>query len=139
MRGMTSSSTVPCAASIHLLISSISILVASVSSVLHKLFAEKEKPELILGTMIMAFVDMYRAKVAVSSGEKANFAASCYNYRGREFRLRNASYDSRNISIKTLRKNLDSLNEADRKLKIRVTDEKIILEKLLVELLRSEQ
>lgn len=41
-------------------------------SVLHKLFAEKEKPELILGTMIMAFVDMYRAKVAVSSGEKAN-------------------------------------------------------------------
>ena len=83
----------------------------------------------------MAFVDMYRAKVAVSSGEKANFAASCYNYRGREFRLRNASYDSRNISIKTLRKNLDS----DRKLKIRVTDEKIILEKLLVELLRSEQ
>lgn len=108
-------------------------------SVLHKLFAEKEKPELILGTMIMAFVDMYRAKVAVSSGEKANFAASCYNYRGREFRLRNASYDSRNISIKTLRKNLDSLNEADRKLKIRVTDEKIILEKLLVELLRSEQ
>ena len=53
--------------------------------------------------------------------------------------LRNASYDSRNISIKTLRKNLDSLNEADRKLKIRVTDEKIILEKLLVELLRSEQ
>ena len=89
--------------------------------------------------MIMAFVDMYRAKVAVSSGEKANFAASCYNYRGREFRLRNASYDSRNISIKTLRKNLDSLNEADRKLKIRVNDEKIILEKLLVELLRSEQ
>ena len=52
---------------------------------------------------------------------------------------RYASYDSRNISIKTLRKNLDSLNEADRKLKIRVTDEKIILEKLLVELLRSEQ
>ncbi len=80
--------------------------------------------------MIMAFVDMYRAKVAVSSGdEKANFAASCYNYRGREFRLRNASYDSRNISIKTLRKNLDSLNEADKKLKIRVIDEKIILKK----------
>lgn len=107
-------------------------------AILQNLFSEKEKPELILGTLIMVYVDMYRAKLAVSAGEKSDYAAQFYNYRNREFRLRNAARDCRDLSISDLRKNLDVLNAADKKLKVRVTDEKIILEKLLVELLRSE-
>lgn len=107
-------------------------------AILEKLLADKEKPELILGTLIAAYVDMFRAKTALISGEKADFAAQFYNYKNKEFRLRNAARDSSALSIEQLCLCLDKLNSADQKLKTRVIDEKIIFEKLLIELLRSE-
>lgn len=107
-------------------------------AILEKLLADKEKPELILGTLIASYVDKYRAKISIAAGEKSDFAASCYNYKNKEFRLRNAARDCSKLSIGDLKNSLDKLNSADRKLKTRVIDEKIILEKLLIELLRSE-
>lgn len=106
-------------------------------AILEKLLDEKEKPELILGTLIAAYVDMYRAKTALEAGEKADFAAGIYNYKNKEFRLRNAARDCSKLSLSELCLCLDKLNSADQKLKTRVISEKIILEKLITELLRS--
>lgn len=107
-------------------------------NILEKLLSQKEKPELILGTLIAAYADMYRAKISLEEGEKADFLAQFYNYKNKEFRLRNAVRDSSGISLKELCLCLDKLNSADQKLKTRVIDEKIILEKLITELLRSK-
>lgn len=108
-------------------------------AVLEKLLADREKPELILGTLIAAYVDMYRAVVAREAGEKCDYPAKFFNYRGREFRLRYALRDAKGLSSEKICTALDRLNEADRRLKTRVTDERTILEKLLAELLTVDK
>lgn len=102
--------------------------------ILEKLLADKEKPELILGTLISTYVDMYRVKLSLEAGQTATYPAEHFNYRGREFRLRNAARDVRNMSVSTLRACLDDLNAADMALKSGIDDPKIVLEKLIVRL-----
>ena len=53
-------------------------------NILNDLLAQKEKPVVILGTLISAYVDMYRAQVALNSGESAEAAAQVFNYKRRE-------------------------------------------------------
>ena len=101
---------------------------------LQKLLSEKERPEMILGTLISAYVDMYRVKLALVAGEKAEYPAQFFNYKGREFRLRNAARDANTLSVEELRRCLDLLGTADRALKSGTSDEKTVLERLLVQL-----
>ncbi|MDE7124363.1 MAG: DNA polymerase III subunit delta, partial [Eubacterium sp.] len=58
-----------------------------------------------------------------------------YNYKGREFALRNAMRDCANLSVEQLRKSLDVLMEADNILKSTGTDKKLVLEETMVKLL----
>lgn len=102
--------------------------------ILHKLFDAKEKPEMILGTLVGAYVDMYRVKLSLSGGERAEYPAQFFNYKGKEFRLRNAARDAAKLDIRQLRGCLDVLNTADAALKSGVADPKITLERLLVQL-----
>lgn len=103
-------------------------------SILNKLLADKEKPEMILGALAGNFVDMYRAKVSVLSGKSADYMKNFYNYKNTEFRLRNAARDCSKLSLEQIKKCIQILSDADSRLKNRVTDERIILEKLLVEI-----
>ena len=103
-------------------------------ALLQKLLSEKERPEMILGTLISAYVDMYRVKLALVAGEKAEYPAQFFNYKGREFRLRNAARDANTLSVEELRRCLDLLGTADRALKSGTSDEKTVLERLLVQL-----
>lgn len=89
---------------------------------------------MILGTLISAYVDMYRVKLALVAGEKAEYPAQFFNYKGREFRLRNAARDANTLSVEELRRCLDLLGTADRALKSGTSDEKTVLERLLVQL-----
>lgn len=102
--------------------------------ILHKLFAAKEKPEMILGTLVGAYVDMYRVKLSLNGGERAEYPAQFFNYKGKEFRLRNAARDAAKMDIRQLRGCLDMLSAADTALKSGVADPKITLERLLVQL-----
>ena len=102
--------------------------------ILETLLADKEKPELILGTLISAYVDLYRVKLALEAGKTATYPAEFFPYKGREFRLRNAARDVRNRSVRALRQSLDDLQAADTALKSGVEDPKIVLEKLIVRL-----
>ncbi len=101
---------------------------------LQKLLSEKEKPEMILGTLIGAYVDMYRVKLAMTAGESAEYPASLFNYKGKEFRLRNAARDAGKLGVPELRMCLDLLNAADMELKSGVSESKTVLERLLVQL-----
>lgn len=104
-------------------------------NILNDLLAQKEKPVAILGTLINAYVDMYRAQVALSSGEAADAAAQVFNYRRSAFRLKNAARSSADMSLEQIRTCLDILADADTRLKSTALDERRILEELLLRLM----
>lgn len=103
-------------------------------SILTKLLQDKEKPELILGVLSSNFIDMYRVKVCALCGKSADFLKEFYNYKNLDFKLRNAQRDCRNIDIRQLKHCIMLLQKADEKIKLRSSDDKTVLETLLVEL-----
>ncbi len=104
-------------------------------SVLDTLFEMKEEPISILAVISNCFIDMYRVKCAKIAGYPVEDVAKYYNYKGREFALRNAMRDCTNLSINQLRNSLDVLMKADNSLKSTGADKKLILEETMVKLL----
>lgn len=105
---------------------------------LDELFAQRVEPVMIHGALASSYIDMYRARVSSESTGDPTAAAQIFpaSYRNREFRLRNAARDTRNISTRKLRACLDCLDEADRLLKGGGAGPRIILEETVVKLLR---
>lgn len=104
-------------------------------SILDLLFSQNEEPVSILSVLSASYVDMYRAAASVRSGLPAAEAAKYFDYKGKEFRLRNAERDCRGVSLPVLRKSLDVLLRADLMLKSARGDRRIIIERYLAELL----
>ena len=102
--------------------------------VLHTLLKSKVSPEYILGTIVSTYVDMYRGKVSLSCGGRADELANDFDYGKRAFALTNGARDASRTDLPTLRKCLDVLSEADMKLKKSFDDETIVLEQLMVRL-----
>ena len=57
---------------------------------------------MIAGALISSYVDMYRAKAALASGERVEAVAQAFNYKGREFRLRYAAQDASRLTLAQL-------------------------------------
>lgn len=104
-------------------------------SMLDTLFAMKEDSISILSVISGCYVDMYRAKCAKIAGEPVEDVGNYYNYKGREFALRNAMRDCTALSVDQLRKSLDVLMQADNALKSTGADKRLVLEETLVKLL----
>ncbi len=102
--------------------------------VLHTLLKSKIQPEYIMGTIVSTYVDMYRGKVSVSCGERADALALPFDYKNTAFRLTNGARDASRLDLPTLRKCLDVLSEADMRLKMSSDDNVIVLEQLMVRL-----
>lgn len=101
---------------------------------LASLLRQKTEPEYILGTIISTYVDIYRARISVACSQNAEALASDFGYRNNAFRLSNAVRDSRGMSIEAVRKCLDELYEADKKLKFSRDSATVIFEQLMVRL-----
>lgn len=99
------------------------------------LFGMKEDPILILAVIGGVYVDMYRVKCAKAAGFSYDDVAKHYNYKGREFALRNASRDCASLSEELLRRSLDEIMDTDIKLKSTSTNRKLLLEELIVKLI----
>lgn len=108
---------------------------AQAFGILGDLLAQKEKPVVILGTLISSYVDMYRAQIALNAGEAADAAAQVFNYKRREFRLKNAARSSSQMSMKQLRNCLEILADADMRIKSTALDERRILEETMLKLI----
>ncbi len=102
--------------------------------ILDQLLKQKEDPISILATLIMAYVDMYRAKVAAAAGKRAEDVMKVFNYGKSDFRLRNAAKNSSKTDISKLRKSLDILSFADERLKSTSIDQRTILEETMIKL-----
>lgn len=104
--------------------------------ILGQLLEQNEQPVRILAALSSAYVDMYRVRTALQSGETALEPASHFEeYRRREFRLTNAEKNIHHLSTQMLRISLDVLLQADLNLKSSRTDSELILEQTLARLM----
>lgn len=104
--------------------------------ILSDLMAQKESSVAILGTLISAYVDMYRVQIAMSTGENATAPAQIFNYSNKAFRLNDAARNSAQMSLEQIRLCLEILAQADSKLKSTAFDERRILEETVLRLMQ---
>lgn len=104
-------------------------------AIIDTLFNMKEDPISILAVIGGVYVDMYRVKCAKTAGFSYDDVSKHFNYKGKEFVLRNASRDCAVLTENQLRKSLDEIMNTDLKLKSTSTDKKLLLEELIVKLI----
>lgn len=101
---------------------------------LHNLMLQKADPIDIFGVILMSFVDVYRAKTAMSGGENATYPAKTFDYRNKEFRLTNGAKFGAKLSNEQLRECFDCFAQSDKALKSTAQSGELILERLIVQL-----
>ena len=101
------------------------------------LFEQREDEFQILGALIAQYSDIYRAKAAVKSGNRAEVIAKYYNYAGKEFRLTNAARNGSSLSFEAIGECVDILLQADNTLKSSALDKRLVLEQTVVKLARA--
>lgn len=99
------------------------------------LFYQNEEPVAILAVLASSYIDMYRVRTAVQSGQSCMEPAKYFDYRGKEFRLRNAERDVKRLSTDVLRESLNVLLQTDISLKSSRTSSRILMEELIAKLL----
>lgn len=103
--------------------------------ILNRLFAMREDPIAILAVLAGDYANLYRAKAAAAAGVPAESLAADFGCRGREFRLRNAARDCRDLSRDTLRQSLEVLAETDTRMKSTRADNRVLLEQAAARLI----
>lgn len=104
-------------------------------TILHRLFATRLEPLMILAALSGAYTDLYRAKLAALSGQRAETLVEEFDYKGKAFRLRYAARDCSRLSLDSLRESLDILAQADRRLKSYTSDKRTVLEETAAKLI----
>ena len=87
---------------------------------------------LIFSAISCCFVDLYRAKCAKLNGIRLNDIINIYDYKGKEFRIKNAMLNCDAFSIERLRKFIVLLNDLDIFFKTKNFKTDILLEKFLL-------
>ena len=105
---------------------------------LYQLRVQREEPLAVLGVLSNAFSDLYRGKVATASGMPVEaLARSFKSYQKKEWKLKNAARDAARISVDTLRECLEILAQTDVTLKLRSSDEWVLLEQTVARLMEA--
>jgi len=102
---------------------------------LDELFTQKIAPQLLLGSLVANYVDLYRAWAAMNSGKSAEAPAQLFDYKGKTFRLQNAGRMAQRMSYTQIRRSLDILDQADRRLKSSAMDNRLVMEQCVIGLL----
>lgn len=102
---------------------------------LNDLLDKRNEPVVVLSAISMAFLDLYRARAAMTVDKRQNDIINDFKYKGREFAVNNAYRDCRKISLENIRSCICILRDTDKKLKQSSASHKIILEKALTEML----
>lgn len=102
---------------------------------LDDLLNKRNEPIAVLSAISMSFLDLYRARTAMTVNKRTNDIVADFGYKGREFAVNNAYRDCRRISLENLRKCICILRDTDKKLKSSSGTQRIILEKALTQML----
>lgn len=103
-------------------------------NILSKLQQMQEEPMMVFGVLSSIYVDLFRAKSALNDGYDADVVTHSFSYRGREFLVRNAMSDARNLSWYFIAGALAILMETDIDLKSGLSNGYLVLEKTVAEL-----
>ncbi len=103
--------------------------------ILNALFAQKEEPIAILAVISSCYIDMYRVKCAKSNNISESEIAKTFNYKGREWLIRNAGRDGKGLSLQNLRDAIDVLSSTDEMMKSTAVDKNFLLEETVAKLL----
>ncbi len=106
-------------------------------SLLDQMFYQNEEPISILATLSSAFIDMYRVRAAMQSGVPIANIAKTFpgDYKGKEFRLRNAERNVKRLSTEQLRRILEELLQTDLALKSSKTSKRVLLEEMIARIM----
>ena len=102
---------------------------------LDELFRQKVAPQMLLGSLIANYVDIYRAFIALQSGKSAEAPANLFDYKGKAFRLQNAGRMARGMRLPQVKRCLELLAQADRRLKNTGMEDRLVMEQCVVGLL----
>jgi len=102
---------------------------------LDDLFRQKVAPQMLLGSLIANYVDIYRAFIALQSGKSAEAPAGLFDYKGNTFRLRKAGDMTRRMKLPQVNRCLELLAQADRRLKNTGMDDRLVMEQCVIGLL----
>ena len=106
----------------------------SAYKILDDLFFMRVEPIIILSTISAVYVDMYRVLTARNKNVNIAKIAEDFNYGNRTFVLENAGYNLKKFDFNKLYLSFKALTKADAALKSFSGDERVVLEKLVVEL-----
>lgn len=99
------------------------------------LFYQRETATSIVITLGLAYVDMYRAKVAIENGISTKAMADQLSYKNRAWVLDKMTRQSRRISITALRDSIDAILDVNERLVSVTTDARTEIEKLISRLI----
>jgi len=102
---------------------------------LDELFRQKVAPQMLLGSLIANYVDIYRAFTALNAGKSAEAPAGLFDYKGKAFRLQNAGRMARGMKLSQVKRCLALLAQADRRLKNTGMDDRLVMEQCVIGLL----
>ncbi len=101
---------------------------------LHQLFALKEDPRDILRVLSYSYVDLYRARVTLESGQVMKETAEYFKYESRAWVLTKAVKKADRLSTNALRESLSLLADLNEKFNSTTLNEHASLEKLIANL-----
>lgn len=105
------------------------------------LISQKESPQAILSILGGVYVDIYRVRAALESGEKLDALAKKLNYGKRTFVLQKAQKNGKKLGNNALRLSLNAIIRANADMNSSSIDAKILLEQLVarLSLIQSEE
>lgn len=103
---------------------------------LNNLIENKQEPIAILSVLSLTYIDIFRAKLAVKNLKDTSDLMKAFplDYKGKEFKIKNAIRDSYKFSYNQLEKSLNIIMETDIKLKSLQVDKKILMQVLITKL-----
>ena len=95
--------------------------------ILQTLLEQNEEPLAILGVISSEYNDVYRAKLLLESGENPAQLADFFDYKNKEFRIKNAERTAKKISFENIKKIIFKLAKADLEIKTSSGDPETVL------------
>lgn len=95
--------------------------------ILENLLEQNEEPMAILGVISSEYNDIYRAKLFLESGENPAKLADFFDYKNKEFRIKNAERTAKKLDFESIKKIISKLAKADLELKTSSNEPKTTL------------
>ncbi len=99
--------------------------------ILSSLLSQGEEPLYILNAILGEYTDMYRVKLFLENRESPEKLLKIFDYKKKEFRIKNAVKSSSNLSLKEIEEIIFYFIQADEKLKSTNIDPKTVLSELI--------